>query len=196
MPIAVKRRSPVKRKTSPKRRSPVKRKTSPKRRSPVKRKTKTSPKRMSPVKRRTSPKRRSPVKRKTSRKRLNPPPHQYVPFLNKQHFENAYALYARKQRTMYQTPMTKAMYLRMMKIQYKDKIEKRKKRASESRNVQEVMRRVREDQFQRVQNDALAQRLRDIRNPPSQRELAARQAADLRVARSLPSAPTGIIGIR
>ena len=56
MPAAVKRRSPVKRKTSPKRRSPVKRKTSPKRR------------------------------RKTSRKRLNPPPYnnrQYKDYLTR-----------------------------------------------------------------------------------------------------------------
>lgn len=190
MPTAVKRKSPVKkrsfvrRKSPVKKRSPVRRKTSPKRRSPVKRKK--SPKRRSPVRRKTSP------KRKTSRKRLSAPP--YGPYLNKQHFENAYAQYARNQRSRYQTPMTKTVYLKWVRDRYDQRIAADIQRARERRNVKEVMRRVKEAPFQRAVDEAESQRLRDIRNPPSQRELAARQEADLRVARSLPSVPKGKSG--
>ena len=143
MPTAVKRkspakkRSPVKRKSPVKKRSPVRRKTSPKRRSLVRRKT--SPKRRSPVKRRTSPKRRSPVRRRTSpkrkisRKRLSAPP--YGPYLDKQHFENAYAQYTRNQLSRYQTPVKKTVYLKWVRDRYDKKIEADIRKERERRRV-------------------------------------------------------------
>ena len=55
------------------------------------------------------------------------------------------------------------------------------------------MRRVREDQFQRGVDAALTRRLRDLRDPPSQRELADREARTQAILRDMPSAPRGKI---
>ena len=97
---------------------------------------------------------------------------------------------------MGQTPMTKAVYLMWVRDRYDKKIEADIRRAREARNVKQVMREVREGQFRRDVADADAQRERDIRNPPSQQELDRSRAADSRVARSLPSVPTGRLGRR
>ena len=88
--------------------------------------------------------------------------------------------------------MSKEAFLNAIKYQYERKLRKQR----EANNLRQSLREIERAQIQREEDLFLTQRLRDVRNRTSPRELADRAERSQAFVRNFPSAPTGRIGKR